>query len=381
MSSARRPRILVAITHPVGGIQTWCKYFYRHPLFRAYDIEMIAPLSEECLHLQKAMQPLGIVVRPTGSSIKSFALQTIRALAGGGWDLVHAHGFTAGDICAPVARLFGVPCLVTQHDVILDDQYTSARGKLIRAATRLSLALATRIHSVSESAAANLRTVVHGRKATCRRITVIANGIDSETFYTAPVADLRSELGLNANDLLIGFFGRYMNQKGFITLVEAVQLLLTRQPPLSRRVVVVAVGSGAYRSSEERKIATLGLQANFRFIDFRPLVASLLKAVDVIAVPSLWEACGLIAMEALVCGTPLISSNCDGLAEVTAQTPATLFPILDAAALAAAIEAHIASDHRPEAREFAQIAAKRYSAEPLAANVAALYRELIDRGH
>jgi glycosyltransferase involved in cell wall biosynthesis len=371
----------VAITHPVGGIQTWCKYYYRHSLFRQYDIEMIAPMSEECLHLQKAMQPLGIPVRVTGSSIKNFALQTWRSIAGGRWDLVHAHGFTAGDICAPVARLFGVPCLVTQHDVILDSQYNDLKGKLIRAATRISLALATRIHSVSESAAANLRVVLHGRKATCKRITVIANGIDSKSFYEAPVADLRSDLGLDANDFLVGFFGRYMNQKGFVTLIDAIQLLLARTPPLSRRIVVVAVGSGAYRAREERKIAALGLQANVRFIDFRPLVASLLKAVDVIAVPSLWEACGLIAMEALVCGTPLISSNCDGLAEVTAQTPATLFPMKDAAALAAAIEAHIVTDHRPAAREFAQAAAKRYSADPLAADVAALYEELIARGH
>jgi len=371
----------VAITHPVGGIQTWCKYYYRHPRFREFDIEMIAPLSEECLHLQKAMEPLGIPVRVTASTIPNFAWETWRSIVNGRWDLVHAHGFTAGDICAPVARLFEVPCLVTQHDVILDSQYNDFKGKLIRAATRISLALATRIHSVSESSAANLAVVVHDRKATMDRVTVIANGIDSKAFYAAPVADLRSELGLNADDFLIGFFGRYMKQKGFVTLMDALQLLLARTPPLARRPVIVAVGSGAYRTSEERKVAALGLQANVRFIDFRPLVASLLKAVDVIAVPSLWEACGLIAMEALVCGTPLIASNCDGLAEVTARTPATQFPMEDAAALAAAIEAHLATDHRPAAREFAESAAKRYSADPLAADVAALYEELLARGH
>lgn len=371
----------MAITYPVGGIQTWCKYFYRHPLFRRYDLEIIAPLSDECLHLQKSMEPLGIPVRVTDSSIKNFAWQTWRSIASGRWDLVHAHGFTAGDICAPVARLFNVPCLITQHDVILASQYNDFSGKLVRAATRISLALATRIHSVSESAAANLRVVVHNRQATMKRVKVIANGIDSKAFYEAPVADLRAELGLAASDFMVGFFGRYMKQKGFVTLMDALQLLMARTPPLARRIVIVAVGSGAYRTSEERKVAALGLQANVRFIDFRPLVASLLKAVDVIAVPSLWEACGLIAMEALVCGTPLIASNCDGLAEVTAGTPATQFPMEDAAALAAAIEAHLATDHRPAAREFAESAAKRYSADPLAADVAALYEELLALGH
>ena len=113
----------MAITYPVGGIQTWCKYYYRHPRFRQFDIEIIAPMSEECLHLQKSMEPLGIPVRVTASAIRNFAWETWRSIVNGRWDLVHAHGFTAGDICAPVARLFEVPCLVTQHDVILDSQY------------------------------------------------------------------------------------------------------------------------------------------------------------------------------------------------------------------------------------------------------------------
>jgi glycosyltransferase involved in cell wall biosynthesis len=274
-----------------------------------------------------------------------------------------------------------VPCLVSQHDVILDTQYSDAKGKLVRGSLRVALALATRIHSVSESSAANLRKVVHGRRATMKRVTVINNGIDSKLFYAAPPANLRADLGLDPNDFVIGFFGRFMAQKGFSTLIDAIRELLGRAPPLPRRIVVVAVGGGGYRAREERTIASLGLQANVRFIDFVPVVASLIKAVDVVAVPSLWEACGIIAMEALVCGTPLIVSNCDGLVEVTAQTPATVFPMQDSAALARAIEDHIHTDHSTAAREFAETAATRYSADRLAAEVAALYRELTDRGH
>jgi glycosyltransferase involved in cell wall biosynthesis len=369
--------------HPVGGIQTWCRYYYRHARFRDYDIEIIAPRSPECELLREMMQPLGISVRMTGVSLREFATSTWVAIATGRWDLVHAHGFSAGLICTFVARLFAVPCLVTQHEVVLEDQYVDTAGKLIRAATRVALALATRIHAVSEAAAANLRLLVRGRKATCDRITVISNGIDSSLFLDTPAGDLRAELGLGRDDFLIGFFGRFMMPKGFATLIDAVDLLCKQSPPPPRRIVVVAVGSGAYRAREERKIAALGLQANFRFLDFRPLpvVASLIKAVDVVAVPSLWEACGLIAMETLTCGTPLICSNCDALVEVTLQTPATLFPVKDAAALARAIESHTVVDHRPAAREYAPIAAQRYSAESVALQMAELYQELVDRGH
>jgi len=380
-SVAPRPRVLVVITHPVGGIQTWCKYYYRHSAFRGYDLEILAPLSEECLQLQRAMQALDIPVRPTGNTVKDFALLVWKAIARGGWAMVHAQGFTAGIICAPVARLFGVPCLVSQHDVILDTQYSDLKGKLIRGSLRVAMAMSTRIHSVSQSAADNLRKAVHGRKATMRRVTVIANGIDSKLFYEAPPASLRADLGLEPNDFVVGFFGRFMAQKGFSTLIEAVRELLERSPPLPRRIVVVAVGGGGFRAREERTIAALGLQTHVRFIDFVPVVASLIKSVDVVAVPSLWEACGIIAMEALVCGTPLIVSDCSGLVEVTTNTPATVFPMQDSKALARAIETHIRTNHYTAAREFAETAATRYSADRLAADVAALYRELTDRGH
>lgn len=381
--ATRRPRVLVPIRHPVGGIQTWCRYFYRHPDFRHFDLQVIAPKSEECLQLQQLLEPSGVTVTITGPSTRDFATATWRAIARGSWDLVHAHGFSAGVISTPLARLFGVPCMVTQHEVVLDDQYVDWRGKLLRAVTRASLALATRIHTVSQSAAANLKSLVRGRKATCERITVISNGIDSPLFFDATAVDLRAELGLDVNTFLVGFFGRFMMAKGFATLVEAVDLLRNQEPELARRIVVVAVASGAYRAREERKINAMGLQANFRFLDFRPLpqVPGLIKAMDVIAVPSLWEACGLIAMETLTCGTPLICSDCAALVEVTTQTPATRFPIKDAAALARAIKEHAAVDHRPAAREYAAVAAKRYSADSLAAEMAALYGELTRRGH
>lgn len=368
------------ITHPVGGIRTWCKYYYAHPRFRQFDIEILAPSSEECLELQRTMQPLNIPVRTTTGSLRSFALQICLSIASGRWDLVHAHGFTAAVISAPLALLFRRPCLVTQHEVILESQYRDLRGRLIRAAIRVALALVTRIHCVSESAADNLRKLVAQRPATCRLITVIGNGIDSDSFATAVPADLRAILPSEQHDFLVGFFGRFMNPKGFRILVEALRRLLARRPPIPRRPVVVAVGSGAFRAREERSIAALGLKENVRFIDFTPNVAGLIKGVDVVAVPSLWEACGLIAMEALVCGSPVICSTCDGLLEVTAGTPATLVPVGDPGALADALYSHMTADHRSAARAYAASAAERFRAAPLAARVASLYEELINGG-
>lgn len=374
----RRPKVLVPITHPVGGIQTWCKYHYKHPRFRSFDIELMVPRSAAATQLQEAMQVSAVSVRCTGGSTKAFAAAIWRSIASGDWDLIHAHGFTAAVMCAPVARIFRRNVLVTQHDVILDTQYTDMRGQVIRATIRAALSLANCIHSVSEAAAGNLRRLMGDRQASLR-LAVVRNGIDARQFTAAVPADVRAEFSLQPEDFVIGFFGRFMKQKGFSTLIDALRRVLAREPRGRRRPVILAVGSGGFRAREEREVRAAGLENHVRFTDFRADIAGLIKGVDVVAVPSLWEACGVIAMEALACGTPLICSNCDGLAEVAAGTPATLVPIGDSAELAEAIALHMRNDQRPAARQYAPVAAERYSADISAEKIAALYAEIISR--
>jgi glycosyltransferase involved in cell wall biosynthesis len=329
--------------------------------------------------LEEAMQPFGIGVRRVAGSKSAFAAEIWRAIATRRWDLVHAHGFTAAVVCAPIARLVGIPVLFTQHEVIRDDQYRNFRGEILRGTIRAGLALTTRIHSVSESAAANLRKLAHGRAGTCRRIVVVPNGIDAKRFAEAAPVDVRAELSLGPEAFIIGFFGRFMKPKGFGVLIEALRQLVGRSPG-DRYPVVVAVGSGGFRAREERAITRLGLTPNVRFLGFRSDVAGLIKGVDVVAVPSLWEACGLIAMETLVCGTPLICSDCDGLAEVASGSPATVIPTENAEALADALAHHMRHDHLPAASEYAPAAAERFSADLPAERIATLYRELRRKG-
>jgi glycosyltransferase involved in cell wall biosynthesis len=374
----RRPKVLVPITHPVGGIQTWCKYHYPHPRFRDFDIELMVPRSAAAAQLQESLRLPAVSVRQTGGSTQAFAAGIWRSIATGGWDLIHAHGFTAAVMCAPIAKVLGRKLLVTQHDVVLDSQYTDLRGRMIRAGIRGALPLATCIHSVSESAARNLRRLL-GRRAARLRVVVVQNGIDAGQFADAARADVRAEFSLQPEDFVIGFFGRFMKQKGFSILVEALRGLLAREPCAGRRPVVLAVGSAGYRAREEREIHAAGLANNVRFTDFRADIAGLIKGVDLVAVPSLWEACGVIAMEVLTCGTPLVCSDCEGLAEVTAGTPAMRVPVGDSAALADAIALHMREDHRPAARQYAPLAAQRYSAQSSADKMAALYDQIISR--
>ena len=109
-------------------------------------------------------------------------------------------------------------------------------------------------------------------------------------------------------------------------------------------------------------------------------ISGTIKAMDVVAMPSLWEACGLLAMEALTAGVPLVVSNASGLKEVVADTPARMVPMRDPEALLQAIIDMSVPEQKAIARAFSPIAARRFDVAETRCRVAALYEDLIE-GH
>ena len=181
--------------------------------------------------------------------------------------------------------------------------------------------------------------------------------------------------------LVIGFFGRIMPQKGFEYLVEASRDC-DRFSGLIGLVVAVA-GDGGFIRERRAEIRDRGLEVSFRFLGFQADVQQVLQQVDAVVMPSLWEACGLVAMEALMSGRPLIASSCEGLREVTAGSPALSVPPRNATALADAITRVIASHQAllEEGARYIPVATDRFCADRTAEGLLALFSQaLIRRG-
>ncbi len=111
---------------------------------------------------------------------------------------------------------------------------------------------------------------------------------------------------------------------------------------------------------------------------FESNVAGAIKTVDVVVMPSLWEACGLLAMETLVCGTPLIATECIGLREVIKDTPAVVVPAKNGEDIAVAITDMINVDQKMNFQCFVEKAAERYGADVQSDAMKSLYLETID---
>src|SRR6185295_2308629 len=142
-----------------------------------------------------------------------------------------------------------------------------------------------------------------------KKLRVIRNGIPVDALDQQGKIDLPERTG---DTILFGFFGRFMPQKGFDDLIDAVEIL-SRDPECQGKFKVLAVNDGSFVREYRNEIARRGLSGAFVFKGFVPDASALMKDLDGVVMPSLWEACGLVAMEALAAGCPLIATTCDGL--------------------------------------------------------------------
>jgi glycosyltransferase involved in cell wall biosynthesis len=169
-----------------------------------------------------------------------------------------------------------------------------------------------------------------------------------------------------------------MEQKGFTTLLQALEMLHREGSP--RPFHLVAIESGDHRRRSEREIAARNLADCVTVLDFMPDVLPVLRQLDLLVVPSLWEASSLLSMEAMCVGVPVLGSDCIGLRQVLHGTPSRMFRAGDPVALAGALRQALPRPWSGQARAFAESARSRFDcrqyAEQFLTEFEQLYRQV-----
>lgn len=148
------------------------------------------------------------------------------------------------------------------------------------------------------------------------KIDIIANGIDTARFDAldgVDLSDFRTKWA-QPDEPIVFFVGRLVPEKGAQMLVEAAPAVLSQVP--NARFVIA--GTGGYRSDIERRVWELGVQDHVTFAGF---VSDddrdkLYKVCNAAVFPSLYEPFGIVALEAMAAGAPVIVTETGGLAEV-----------------------------------------------------------------
>lgn len=177
------------------------------------------------------------------------------------------------------------------------------------------------------------------------QIEIIPCGTDTGNFYAIPKLNAREKLGWQVQDKVVLYVGRFDPRKGIETLVRACSTLKERGCD-NLKLVIVGGSIGDRIDGQERQriagiIKEVGLNEITQFTgqighDLLPLYYS---GADVCVVPSHYEPFGLVAIEAMACGTPVIASNVGGLRfTVLPEETGLLVPPKDVNAFANAIE-------------------------------------------
>jgi glycosyltransferase involved in cell wall biosynthesis len=376
----REKRILCVIRWPVGGIRSYILYNYPKLIEGGYRFTFVGPSNEDFRSLAlelRSWEEVEFIEAPlSGPKCRLWGVVR-RQLRGGRFSILHSHGFTAATQAVLANLGIGVPHVFTSHDVFRPGQFPGFRGQVKLWLINQIVSRIDTFIAVSEDARTNYLGHLTGLARRPEKVITISNGIETERFLN-PRTDcfprLRARLGVEGGTFLIGFLGRFMEEKGFLILVDAVSRMIADPPPVDFRIV--AVGSGDFEREYRQEVARRNLSDLFQFHEFVPDIAPLLMEIDLVVVPSISETCPLLPMEAMAAGVPVLGSDCIGLREVLLMTPSVTVPAGDAQALCDALRAAIQSPWSETARAYAPEARGRFSVLRSAAALGAVFDEL-----
>lgn len=154
------------------------------------------------------------------------------------------------------------------------------------------------------------------------KISVIPPGVDLDLFQPIPQVEAKAHLGLPAEHRMILFVGRIEPLKGLDTLIRAMARVVEWDPSLRDDFCVCIIGGEAepeQMSDEMRRLdrlrEELGISDVITFLGARDQteLPYYYSAAEMIAVPSHYESFGMVALEAMACGTPVVASDVGGL--------------------------------------------------------------------
>ena len=247
-------------------------------------------------------------------------VQRFRALTGVSYDLIHSHYWLSGRLGLLFADHWGVPLVSTFHTLAQLKNRVAETAADVEQWQRYEIERRTMAGSDRVIAATDVdRAHIVRHYGALAPISVIPGGVDLERFQALPRADSRARLGLPAAQKVLLFVGRIQRLKGLEILLRAFALL----GDLDARLMIVGGQRGTSQESREigrlqHLAAKLGIDARASFIGSVPheQLPLYYSAADVTVMQSSYESFGLVAVESLACGTPVVATRVGGLTSI-----------------------------------------------------------------
>lgn len=281
-------------------------------------------------------------------------------------DLIHGQHIW---ILSDLATEYNIPLVITAHGT---DIIGHQRSERFHSFTNHAAKVCKKIITISED---NKNLVEQLFPGTEHKTQLIRNGYDANIFYPDEYNRelVLKSFGIDKNyEKVVCFVGKLTDIKGVDTLLRAAQLYE------DGNTATLIAGNGELYQDLTKMAQDLNLQDVY-FLGNLPQakLREIYNISDVSTVPSRFEAFGLVAIEALACGTPVIASECGGIPDFLKPDVGILIEIDDYEKLANSVKKILHQDINFDHKHIARYAYDNYAQETLIDNLIDIYESLI----
>lgn len=310
------------------------------------------------------------------------------------YDLIHSHYWLSGVAGRKLKAAWGVPMLQMFHTLGLMKQKIGRtpeerEGDYRVEGERMVMESADRIIAATLSERTALEELYD---LNTEKVKIIPPGVNVHHFYPIPKDEAKEAIEISPEERMALFVGRIEPLKGVDTLLKAMAILTERCQSFTCPNYLVIIGGDpeedrASLSTEMGRLqnlcSELGLDNIVIFLGKRDqnTLPYYYSAAEVVVMPSHYESFGMVALEAMACGTPVIASRVGGLAYLIKDGETGFFvPAQDAEALAVALRTLFVNegDRRRMGASAAQYA-RDFSWEQITTQIVAVYNDLLKK--
>jgi D-inositol-3-phosphate glycosyltransferase len=309
------------------------------------------------------------------------------------YDVVYANYWLSGWVAHKLNEVWGTPFAQMFHTLgHMKNRIDSTVGGLKLPDTRINLetqimSWADRIIAATPAERSQLLWLYRADK---RKIAIVPPGVDAERFRPVEREEARKLLGITPDEKLLLFVGRIEPLKAVDTILEAVSLLKQKEPESLKGAKLAIIGGNPQDLANNQELArlielaqALDLNSVVEFLGAKDqhLLPVYYAASTAVIMPSDYESFGMVALEAMASGTPVIATQVGGLAYlVRDHQTGYLVPVREPSALADRIRI-VLTEPETQARlgQNAASLARQYSWKQIAEQLLMVFDEMLNK--
>ncbi len=292
-----------------GGGETHLKFLIDN-LRESYE-PVVVSLTEG--YLSEYLRRNGIKFYKLNSGLISFFIniyKLIQIIKEEKIDIIHSHGTKGSGLILIPSLINRKKFIYTVHAWSFHSELNSFVFFLRRTIEKIICFFASKVILVSKT---DFQT---GNFIKDEKKVFIPNVIDNKKYFPARDLAFRTYIGYNDNDFVIGFIGRFTNQKNPFFALEVIKKLSTINHNSTKNFKLLMVGDGDLKDLILKKIEEENLQEIVKVLPFTPEAEKIFNSIDCIIIPSFWEGQPYVLLEAMSCGVAAIVSSIPNFKEI-----------------------------------------------------------------